>query len=213
MKSKIFILITISLILASCAGRATKNKSTEMTTDKTATGTTDSTQKSPMFEIITTQGSIIIQLYDDTPLHRDNFAKLVNEKFYDGILFHRVINGFMIQAGDPSTKDSTANKADFGSVDAGYTIPAEILPGHKHIKGAIAAARTGDTINPKRESSGSQFYLVQSEEGCSHLDGAYTVFGETVEGLDVIDRIAAVPTNQHDLPLVDIRIIKIVPLQ
>lgn len=211
MKSKIFILITITLLLASCANRGAKNKEKDMA--KITTESTDSTEKSPMFEIITTQGSIIIQLYDDTPLHRDNFTKLVNEKFFDGILFHRVINGFMIQAGDPSTKDSTANRNNFGSDDSGYTIPAEIVAAHKHKKGALAAARQGDTVNPDRESSGSQFYLVQSEEGCSHLNGAYTVFGETIEGLDVIDRIAAVPTNQRDLPLVDIRIIKIVPLK
>lgn len=170
-------------------------------------------ETAPVFEIVTSMGSIIIELFDDTPIHRDNFKKLANEQFFDGILFHRVINGFMIQAGDPSTKDSTANRHSFGVSDAGYTLPAEILPHHKHIKGALAAARKGDFVNPMKESSGSQFYIVQSEDGCSHLDGEYTVFGRTIDGFDVIDKIARVRTDANNVPVNEVRIIKISSLQ
>lgn len=162
----------------------------------------------PVFEIITNLGVIKVKLYSDTPKHRENFAKLALSGFYDGLLFHRVINGFMIQAGDPLTKDE-ANAAQFGTGGPGYNVPAEILPGHTHIKGALAAARRGDAANPLRESSGSQFYLVQDAAACAQLDGAYTVFGETVEGLDVIDKIAAVQTGPRDRPLGDVKIVKI----
>ena len=114
----------------------------------------------------------------------------------------------MIQGGDPNTKDTTLVEK-YGQGGPGYTIPAEIIPDYRHKKGALAAARRGDAANPERESSGSQFYLVQSEETCAQLDGAYTVFGETVEGLDVIDRIAKVATDRRDRPISDVRIISI----
>lgn len=162
----------------------------------------------PMFDIFTTMGTIRIKLYSGTPKHRDNFAKLAFEGFYDGILFHRIIPGFMIQVGDPLTKDM-ANKPMFGTGGPGYTIPAEIKSEYYHKKGALAAARRGDAANPRRESSGSQFYIVQDEFGCMHLDGQYTVFGETVEGLDVIDAIAAVATDGRDCPLEPVKIIEI----
>lgn len=151
----------------------------------------------------TTMGDMKIKLYNETPLHRDNFIKLVNEKFYDGLLFHRVIKNFMIQTGDPESKNAPAGKR-LGSGSPGYTIPAEILPQFKHKKGAIAAARLGDQMNPKRESSGSQFYIVQN---APHLDGQYTVFGEVIEGLDVIDKIANVQTAPGDRPVEDVKII------
>lgn len=151
----------------------------------------------------TTMGDMKIKLYNETPLHRDNFIKLVNEKFYDGLLFHRVIKNFMIQGGDPESKNAPAGKR-LGSGGPGYTIPAEILPQFKHKKGALAAARLGDQMNPKRESSGSQFYIVQN---APHLDGQYTVFGEVIEGLEIIDKIANVKTAPGDRPVEDVKII------
>ena len=162
----------------------------------------------PVFDIITNFGTIKVKLYSKTPKHRENFAKLALSGYYDGLLFHRVIKGFMLQTGDPYTRD-TSKVADYGKGGPDYTIPAEFVPEYKHKKGALAAARRGDAANPMKESSGSQFYIVQDAAGCSHLDGAYTVFGETIEGFDVIDKIAAVETNSRDLPLQDVRIIAI----
>lgn len=165
-------------------------------------------EEEPIFDIQTNLGMIKVKLYSKTPKHKANFEKLALSGFYDGILFHRVIDGFMIQGGDPNTKDTTLVEK-YGQGGPGYTIPAEIIPDYRHKKGALAAARRGDAANPERESSGSQFYLVQSEETCAQLDGAYTVFGETVEGLDVIDRIAKVATDRRDRPISDVRIISI----
>ena len=162
----------------------------------------------PIFDIVTNYGVIKIKLYKDTPLHKANFAKLALSGFYDGLLFHRVINGFMIQGGDPLTKDPS-NADHFGTGGPGYTIPAEILPQYRHKKGALAAARRGDAANPMKESSGSQFYIVQNEQTCAQLDGQYTVFGETIEGLDVIDKIAAVETDRRDRPVSQVKIVSI----
>ena len=187
--------------------------------------------------IETSMGNMTVMLYDDTPLHRDNFVKLAESGFYEGLLFHRVINNFMIQAGDPMSKNAAPN-ARLGNGDPGYTIPAEIVyPKHFHKKGALAAARTGDNVNPERRSSGSQFYIVQGQTytdmqldqfekrmgktfttkerdtyatigGTPHLDNQYTVFGEVVEGLGVVDKIAAVETGVADRPVEDVKIIK-----
>ena len=162
----------------------------------------------PVFNIVTNYGTIKIKLYADTPLHRTNFAKLALSGFYDGLLFHRVIDGFMIQAGDPLTRDME-NFDRFGTGGPGYTIPAEFVPEHRHKKGALAAARRGDAANPRKESSGSQFYIVQDEAACAQLDGEYTVFGETIEGLDVVDRIAKVQRDGRDRPVTPVKIIKI----
>jgi len=162
----------------------------------------------PVFDIVTSMGVIRIKLYSQTPKHRENFAKLALSGFYNGLLFHRVIDGFMIQAGDPLTKDP-ANASKFGTGGPSYTVPAEFIPEYTHKKGAIAAARRGDAANPLKESSGSQFYLVQDEWNCAQLDGQYTVFGETIEGIDIIDKIAAVETDQRDRPLQDVKIITI----
>lgn len=162
----------------------------------------------PVFDINTNMGTIKVKLYAKTPLHRANFEKLALTGYYDGLLFHRVINGFMIQGGDPLSRDA-ANADKFGTGGPDYTVPAEFVPEYKHSKGALAAARRGDAANPLKESSGSQFYLVQNEKACAQLDGAYTVFGQTVEGLDVIDRIAAVATNNRDLPLSPVKIISV----
>ncbi len=161
----------------------------------------------PIVEMTTSKGTMKIKLYNATPKHRDNFLKLVNKGFYDGVKFHRVIEGFMIQGGDPLSKnDSLINS--WGTGGPGYTVAAEFVPEIRHCKGALAAARMGDMANPRRASSGSQFYIVQSEDGCRHLDGQYTVYGQVVEGLDVIDSISAVPTDFRDRPLEPVVIIK-----
>lgn len=237
----------------------------------------------PVVDIATSLGDIKVKLYDDTPVHRDNFLKLVKEGYYDGVLFHRVIKDFMVQTGDPDsrTADSTAR---LGSGNPGYTLEAEIdYPKHFHKYGALAAARTGDQVNPERRSSGSQFYIVTGEKfsradvermarqaagaklqayfnklaaehreeirqlqeagdreglealrqkliaeteknvstevpeemieayttvgGTPHLDGQYTVFGEVLEGMDVVEKIQNAATGRDDRPLEDIRII------
>lgn len=164
----------------------------------------------PKFDIRTNKGILVIKLYEETPLHKENFVKLVKSNFFDSTLFHRVINGFMIQCGDPLTKD--VNKADeWGTGGPGYTIPAEIIPGFTHKKGAVAAARRGDFVNPSKASSGSQFYIVQDERACKQLDGEYTIFGEVIEGLDIIDKIAGVETDCYDRPLDPVVISAIVP--
>lgn len=180
--------------------------------------------------IETEYGNMTFKLYDETPKHKENFIKLVKERYYDGLLFHRIIEGFMVQGGDPDSRGASPD-ALLGMGGPGYTIPAEI--GKKHIKGALAAARMGDQVNPQRESSGSQFYIVQGtaqddasldawsrnhnivytdEErekykkfgGTPQLDGQYTVFGEIIEGMDVIDKLAAVEKNRSDRPIKDI---------
>ena len=225
----------------------------------------------------TSLGDIVVELYNETPKHRDNFVKLVKEGFYDGVLFHRVINNFMIQTGDPESKTAGPD-TPLGGGDPGYTIEAEfVFPKYFHKRGALAAARTGDQANPMRRSSGSQFYIVtgqvfgteqlmgmlqakkqdifrrlvmenqdkikqlqesndeagihalqdelirqteaeaQFDElieayttigGAPHLDGQYTVFGEVVEGMDVVDKIQNTTTDRRDRPTVDIKIIK-----
>lgn len=237
-----------------------------------------------LVEFKTTIGDIIVKLYNDTPLHKDNFLKLVKDGYYDGLLFHRVIDNFMIQTGDPDSKNAEPGKM-LGSGSPDYTIAAEIdYPKHYNKYGALAAARTGDQVNPERRSSGSQFYIVtgrkmtepqfdammmrkhqedlentfrglvtqnrdtiqalqkagdetalenlrqelikQTEEkvgeqvipenikedyinkgGAPHLDGAYTVFGEVVEGMDIVEKIQKVETDSHDRPLEDVKIL------
>lgn len=235
----------------------------------------------------TTMGNITVKLYNETPKHRDNFIKLTKEGTYDSTLFHRVIKNFMIQAGDPQSKTAT-DTTTLGNGDVGYTLPAEFNPKFFHKKGALAAARLGDEVNPNKESSGCQFYIVTGRKfseaqmismenqlnearletvfnelarkhmkeiykmrkagdndgllelqdsleaqtrgivakepalkfsreqiaayttvgGAPHLDGAYTVFGEVTEGMEVIDKIQAVKTNRADRPETDVRILK-----
>lgn len=186
--------------------------------------------KDCLIEVQTPKGNMLIQLSDETPLHRDNFSKLAEENFYQDLLFHRVIGGFMIQGGDPLSKDRTSNR--MGTGGPGYTIPAEITPKLVHVKGALAAARLGGPSNPKKRSSGSQFYIVQGRKitdaqldrieslhgirytpeqrkaylelgGTPQLDMEYTVFGKVVNGLDVIDKIAAEKTEKQR-PLEDV---------
>ncbi len=190
--------------------------------------------------IETNYGIMMVELYDETPLHRDNFIKLGESGFYDNLLFHRVIEGFMIQGGDPTSRGARLNMA-LGSGGPGYQLEAEFRLGLAHVKGALAAARLGGPSNPKKKSSGSQFYIVHGKDvtestlkqmerkhgqlypeqvvkdyleygGTPFLDQDYTVFGRVIEGLDVIDKIAAVKKNRQDRPLEDvwmkIRVIK-----
>lgn len=198
----------------------------------------------PEVLIETTMGNIRLQLYNETPVHRDNFLKLIREyHFYDSLLFHRVIPDFMIQAGDPYSKNAPKGEL-LGDHSLDYNLPAEIrLPRLYHKRGALAAAREPDEVNPRHESSSSQFYIVYGKKhtdaslakiqhrldsvygdsirltpemveqyttvgGTPHLDGGYTVFGEVVEGMDVVDRIQRVERDENDRPLEDVRIIR-----
>lgn len=196
-------------------------------------------KKEEMVVISTIYGDMTVRLYPETPLHKANFLKLVNESFYDSLLFHRVIQGFMIQGGDPDSKAASPGAA-LGRGGPGYTIPAEIDSQFIHKKGALSAARQGDQVNPKKESSGCQFYVVQGKPvpeaelnrmidqkkrkisseseiytpeqiatyttlgGTPHLDGDYTVFGEVIEGLDIIDSIAKQAVDRRSRPVEDI---------
>lgn len=193
----------------------------------------------PLVQFRTPLGTMVVALYNETPAHRDNFLKLAREGAYDSLLFHRVVPGFMAQSGDPDSKRARL-ETPLGTGGPGYTLPAEIVPGLAHFRGALAAVRLPDEVNPERRSNGSQFYLVQGQAqtmddlarvsernarfgtpvtysdeqrrrymehgGSPHLDGAYTIFGEVVEGLDVLDAICSAPCNSYDRPLTDIRI-------
>lgn len=281
-------LMAIVIALCSCGSASAKGEaaaadttSTAMTTENTTPDTTSVTVK-----VETTAGTFTVLLYGDTPRHRDNFVKLVKEGYYNGVLFHRVINEFMVQTGDPDSKEAPAGK-QLGAGGPGYTIEAEInFPRHFHKRGALAAARQGDQVNPERRSSGSQFYVVTGNKisegqldmlqaqmknqqlqatfnalaapymdqvrqmqmagdrdglmklqnelvakaeaevaahpltitpemaeayttvgGAPHLDGQYTVFGEVISGMDVIDAIEKAETDRNDRPLEDIKII------
>ena len=209
------------IFLTGCRGRSGARKTADTPADSTETiqpvdtisqpeqpVDTVAADYEPVLDMVTSMGNIRIKLYKETPQHRDNFVKLARKGYYNGLLFHRVINGFMIQAGDPLTRDTTKVEM-YGSGGPNYTIPAEIVPELHHKKGAIAAARRGDSVNPQRASSGSQFYIVQDEQGCMHLDGEYTVFGEVIDGLNVVDNIAGVETNARGLPLYPIKIISV----
>jgi cyclophilin family peptidyl-prolyl cis-trans isomerase len=156
--------------------------------------------------ISTSFGDMQAILYDATPKHKANFIKLAQEGYFDSTTFHRVIQDFMIQGGDPNSKPG-GNAAQIGSGGPGYTIDAEFVPGLSHIKGALSAARQGDQVNPKRASSGSQFYIVHNGQRCVHLNGQYTVFGQVIQGLEVIDAIATQPVDRRmgDRPRTDIR--------
>lgn len=270
------LMICLALIALTACSAGTKKQANNMENEKRT-----------RVKLETTMGNITVALYDETPKHRDNFIKLVKEGVYDSTLFHRVIKQFMIQAGDPDSKQA-ADTAMLGSGDVGYTIPAEFNPRFFHKKGVLAAARQGDDVNPEKASSGCQFYIVtgrkftepqllgmenkineQREEaifdtlarqhmkeiykmrkagdndgllelqdsleaearrladkeekyrfspeqirayttvgGAPHLDGSYTVFGEVVEGMDVVDKIEIAKTNRADRPLENIRILK-----
>lgn len=199
-------MIAAAMALVSCACRNGSDQSAENQTDMENTVIAE-----PEFEIVTTHGTMKMKLYSKTPKHRDNFVKLVKEKYYDGIRFHRVIEGFMIQTGDPFSRD-TSKINMWGQGGPDYTVPAEFVNEYWHKKGAVAAARKGDMANPKKASSGSQFYIVHDENACLHLDGQYTIFGEVTEGLEVIDRIASVAVDGYDRPYEDVIIKEIRPI-
>ena len=203
---KTVLIIAAMLILASCACRNESEKAAE-----TATEMENKVIAEPEFDIVTSHGTMRVKLYGKTPKHRDNFIKLVKEKYYDGIRFHRVIEGFMIQTGDPFSRD-TALIDRWGMGGPDYTVPAEFVNEYWHKKGALAAARKGDMANPTKASSGSQFYIVHDENACLHLDGQYTIFGEVTEGLEIIDRIAVVPVDRYDRPYEDVIIETIRPV-
>lgn len=199
-------------------------------------------EKRSVVRIETSMGNIRVALSDDTPIHRDNFLKLASEGFYDGTLFHRVIQDFMIQGGDPDSKGA-APGALLGEGGPGYTLEPEfLLPYLYHWRGVIAAARESDDVNPEMRSSGSQFYIVWGKKqtpaaikkvkamlsekgitltplmvddyimrgGTPHLDGTYTVFGEVIEGMDVVDAIQRVKTDKRNRPLEDVIVQKMV---
>lgn len=206
------ILASAVALLASCScGRGTKEASDAELNDSTKTAMEMKRLEEPLFDIVTTHGTMRVKLYSKTPKHRDNFAKLVGEKYYDGVRFHRVIEGFMIQTGDPFSRDTSKIDA-WGTGGPDYTVPAEFVNEYWHKKGALAAARKGDLANPTKASSGSQFYIVHDENACLHLDGQYSIFGEVIEGLDIIDKIATVATDRYDRPYEDVIIERITPV-
>jgi len=228
--------IMLGLFIMGCNNQSLKEKyleraaKQEKPTNITAKKPTE--RKGQKAKISTKYGEMVVLLYDETPQHRDNFIKLVNEGFYDGTLFHRVMKDFMIQGGDPDSRDAKPNQP-LGRGGPGYTIEAEIVPEFYHKKGALAAARQPDQVNPEKRSSGSQFYIVQGKRytaaelnqyakrsgamytseqikayqtigGTPFLDTDYTVFGEVVDGIEVIDKIAAVKTSAQNRPFEDI---------
>lgn len=154
--------------------------------------------------ITTSLGVIRLILFSDTPLHRANFLQKANEGYYDGTTFHRVVPNFMVQGGDPNSKDSDPSN-DGQGLPNDTTIPAELSAGHRHDYGAVAAARQADFVNPQRASNSSQFYLVANHSGTHFLDGEYTVFGQVISGLEVLDKIAALPRDRRDRPVTDLK--------
>ena len=255
MKKVILLLTVAACCIMACTGN--QQKKTNMETDNAT-----------LVRLETTLGNITVKLYNETPKHRDNFIKLVKEGVYDSLLFHRVIKNFMVQAGDPDSKNAN-DTASLGYGDVGYTVPAEFNPALFHKKGALAAARQGDDVNPEKASSGCQFYIVTGKKysqaqlinmenqinearldtafnvldtleaqaraevakeprfrftkqqidayttlgGTPHLDGNYTVFGEVVDGMNVVDQIETAKTNGADRPLTNIRILKAVVVE
>ena len=205
------VLATMASATISCGSFGGKKKASETELDdstKTAMEMERMRKEEPEFIMETTHGTMKIKLYSKTPLHRENFTNLVAENYYDGIRFHRVIEGFMIQTGDPLSRDTSMINS-WGTGGPDKTVPAEFIAEYGHKKGAIAAARKGDMANPKKASSGSQFYIVHDPNSCIHLDGQYTVFGEVTEGLEVIDAIATVATDRYDRPYEDVMILSI----
>ncbi len=228
MKKIFFLMVACFCLLSPCGAQETK-----LAKDKSL--------KKVLIQ--TSMGDIVICLYNETPQHRDNFLKLVKKKAYNGVLFHRVIKDFMIQGGDMSSKNAVKGQ-ELGDGKETYSIPAEIrFPQLFHKKGVVAAAREGDTVNPQRASSSSQFYIVVGKKmtdamldqvqqrilratngtakltpaqrevyrtigGTPHLDGQYTVFGEVLKGMDVVEKIQEVETDKNDRPIEDVKILK-----
>ncbi|MEM6262505.1 MAG: peptidylprolyl isomerase [Bacteroidota bacterium] len=191
MKSYLFnVIVTFMIIVMGgpneCAAQKTKLKG-----------------KDYLVTIHTRHGDIKLVLFEKTPIHRENFLKLAQEGFYDSTAFHRVYNNFMVQGGDPNSKPGGVSK-NLGQGGPGYTLEAELDKGFKHKRGAVAAARLSDQVNPEKRSSGSQFYIVQNRTGTPHLDGGYTVFGQVLDGFDTIDAIAKEPANRAGKPEIPI---------
>ena len=159
-----------------------------------------STQKMYVVRIDTSFGEIHCTLFNKTPKHRDNFVKLAKEGFYDSTSFHRIIDNFVIQGGDPNSKPG-GDESQLGNGSPGYELDAEIVPEFKHTKGALAAARKDDSVNPNRKSNGSQFYIVEAERGTPHLDGEYTIFGKVIRGMEVVEKIAFQDKNAQNRPI------------
>ena len=166
------------------------------------------TEKEVVMVVETTMGTVEFKLYNETPLHRDNFIRLAEEHYFDSLLFHRVIDDFVIQGGDPNSKYAKPGEL-LGDGEPDFRVPAEIRvdQGITCVKGSILAAREGDDVNPNRESCASQYCFMMRP--CPHLDGAYTVFGEVSEGMDVLEAIQKVATDEYDRPLEDIRMLKV----
>lgn len=151
----------------------------------------------------TSYGTIIIELYDDAaPIHSANFRKLAADGFYNGLQFHRIIPGFVIQGGDPNSRGH--DKSTYGEGGPGYTLPSEI--GKPHLRGSIGMAREGDEVNPQRRSNGSQFYICVND--LPRLDGKYTVFGRVLKGMDVVDHIDSLNRDERDVPTIPVYIVK-----
>jgi peptidyl-prolyl cis-trans isomerase B (cyclophilin B) len=237
MRIKTFFVLSLSLSVAVAVTAQVKKPAAKPVAKAAAPAA--KTAACSRVKITTSMGVIIVRLYNETPQHRDNFLKLANQHFFDSLLFHRVIKGFMVQGGDPLSKNAPAGEMLGNGGGQMATIPAEFNPALLHKKGVLAAARMGDDVNPAKASSACQFYLVQgrvatdvelnqvecgirntnpefsyTEEqrkiyktigGTPFLDMNYTVFGEIEKGLDVIDKIAAVPTAPRDRPLTDVR--------
>jgi len=238
-KNQLFAIGLSLMIFCGCSYGQNKTKAEQKTKQKAQTEVKKENKKSEKMtkvQIKTSLGDIQIALYNETPQHRDNFIKLVNEKYYDGTLFHRIIKGFMIQGGDPESKTARPGQM-LGNGGPNYTIPAEFVSSYCHKRGALAAARQGDNVNPTKASSGSQFYIVDgrtfsndeltmisrqygitftpeqvniytTEGGAPFLDGNYTVFGEVEKGMDIVDKIAAQAKDRNDRPSNDIKIIE-----
>ena len=166
------------------------------------------TEKEVVMVVETTMGTVEFKLYNETPLHRDNFIRLAEEHYFDSLLFHRVIDDFVIQGGDPNSKYAKPGEM-LGDGEPDFRVPAEIRvdQGITCVKGSILAAREGDDVNPQRESCASQYCFMMRP--CPHLDGAYTVFGEVTEGMEVLEAIQKVATDENDRPLEDIRMLKV----
>lgn len=242
MKSKTIFSLNLLAALAvcftiySCASKTNPGETAPRAKPEVQQQPEEPPQPERLVLIETDYGNMTAKLYNSTPKHRDNFLKLADEGFYDGTLFHRIIKEFMIQGGDPDSRDAAPDAA-LGSGGPGYTIPNEIRRGLYHKKGALSAARLGDQMNPNKESSGSQFYVVQGKVyeqaelgqfgldakatelyttigGTPFLDKNYTVFGEVIEGLDVIDKIADVETKPGDRPVEDVKMkISVLPME
>ena len=166
------------------------------------------TEKEVVMVVETTMGTVEFKLYNETPLHRDNFIRLAEEHYFDSLLFHRVIDDFVIQGGDPNSKYAKPGEM-LGDGEPDYRVPAEIRvdQGITCVKGSVLAAREGDDVNPQRESCASQYCFMMRP--CPHLDGAYTVFGEVTEGMEVLEAIQKVETDEYDRPLEDVRMLKV----